>query len=62
MTWFCNDKRDGKNTMTRDPRYSFMFGHMTISDNMAEVVGRIFRIPVNDKPITDIDLSELAGK
>lgn len=49
-------------TMTRDPRYAFMFGHMTISDNMAEVVGRIFRIPVNDKPITVIELGGLPSE
>jgi len=49
-------------TMTRDPRYSFMFGHMTISDNMAEVVGRIFRIPVNDKPITVLELGGLPSE
>jgi len=49
-------------TMTRDPRYAFMFGHMTISDNMAEVVGRIFRIPVNDKPITVLELGGLPSE
>ena len=48
--------------ITRDPRYSFMFGHMTISDNMAEVVGRIFRIPVNDKPITVLELGGLPSE
>lgn len=49
-------------TMTRDPRYAFMFGHMTISDNMAEVVGRIFRIPVDDKPITVLELGGLPSE
>ena len=49
-------------TITRDPRYAFMFGHMTISDNMAEVVGRIFRIPVNDKPITVLELGGLPSE
>lgn len=48
--------------IVRDPRYSFMFGHMTISDNMAEVVGRIFRIPVNDKPITVLELGGLPSE
>ena len=48
--------------ITRDPRYSFMFGHMTISDNMAEVVGRIFRIPVNDRPITVLELGGLPSE
>ena len=49
-------------TMTRDPRYAFMFGHMTISDNMAEVVGRIFRIPVDNKPITVLELGGLPSE
>ncbi|MGB7205391.1 MAG: DUF87 domain-containing protein [Anderseniella sp.] len=49
-------------TITRDPRYGFMFGQMTISDNMAEVVGRIFRIPVNDKPITVLELGGLPSE
>ena len=49
-------------TITRDPRYAFMFGHMTISDNMAEVVGRIFRIPVNDRPITVLELGGLPSE
>ena len=48
--------------ITRDPRYTFMFGHMTISDNMAEVVGRIFRIPVDDKPITVLELGGLPSE
>jgi DNA helicase HerA-like ATPase len=48
--------------ITRDPRYAFMFGQMTISDNMAEVVGRIFRIPVNDKPITVLELGGLPSE
>jgi DNA helicase HerA-like ATPase len=48
--------------ITRDPRYSFMFGHMTITDNMAEVVGRIFRIPVDNKPITVLELGGLPSE
>lgn len=44
-------------TITRDPRYSFMFGKLTVQDDMAAVLGRLFRIPVNGKPITIIELS-----
>jgi uncharacterized protein len=40
-----------------DSRYSFMFGGITVRDNMADIVARLFRIPVNDKPITIMDLS-----
>jgi len=43
--------------ITMDPRYSFMFGNLTVQDNMASVLGRLFRIPVNGKPITIIELT-----
>ena len=44
-------------TITQDPRYAFMFGQMTVYDSMAQVLGRIFRVPVNDKPITILELT-----
>jgi uncharacterized protein len=40
-----------------DSRFGFMFGGMTVRDNMAEIISRIFRIPVGTKPITIMDLS-----
>jgi len=40
-----------------DPRYSFMFSGMLVADNMAEFLGRIFRLPGNGKPISIIDVS-----
>jgi uncharacterized protein len=40
-----------------DSRFAFMFGGMTVRDNMAEIISRIFRIPVGTKPITIVDLS-----
>jgi len=43
--------------ITQDPRYSFMFGNLTVHDDMASVLGRLFRIPVNGKPITIIELT-----
>ncbi len=44
-------------TLVSDPRYSFMFGSLTIEDTMVEVLGRIFRVPVGDKPITVLKLA-----
>lgn len=41
-----------------DPRYGFMFGELTVTDNMADVLGHIFRIPANDKRIS---IMQLAG-
>ena len=45
-----------------DPRYAFMFGSVTIYDNMAQILGRIFRVPVNDKPITILELTGLPSE
>lgn len=46
-------------TITRDQRYAFMFGSLTVNDSMADVLGRIFRVPVNDRPITILELTGL---
>ncbi|GBE43630.1 AAA-like domain protein [bacterium BMS3Bbin10] len=40
-----------------DPRYAFMFGSLTIQDHMAEIVGRLFRVPVDKKPIAILELT-----
>jgi DNA helicase HerA-like ATPase len=45
--------------ITLDPRYAFMFGSLTVYDSMAQIMGRIFRVPVNDKPITILELTGL---
>ena len=42
-----------------DARYAFMFGNLTVNDNMVEVLSRLFRVPVNGKPITIIELTGL---
>jgi len=44
-------------SLTSDRRYSFMFSSMMVRDILPEVMSRILRIPVNDKPISIIDLS-----
>jgi DNA helicase HerA-like ATPase len=45
--------------ITLDPRYAFMFGSLTVYDGMAQILGRIFRVPVNEKPITILELTGL---
>lgn len=40
-----------------DPRYSFMFSGMLVSDTMASFIARIFRLPSEGKPISIIDVS-----
>ncbi|MBU1213348.1 MAG: DUF87 domain-containing protein [Alphaproteobacteria bacterium] len=45
--------------ITQDARYAFMFGSLTVYDGMAQILGRIFRVPVNNKPITILELTGL---
>ncbi len=45
--------------ITQDHRYAFMFGSLTVYDGMAQILGRIFRVPVNEKPITILELTGL---
>ena len=45
--------------LSLDPRYSFMFGSLTVYDGMAQILGRIFRVPVEGKPITILELTGL---
>jgi DNA helicase HerA-like ATPase len=46
-------------TLSVDPRYAFMFGSLTVNDDMAQVLGRLFRVPVDNKPITILELTGL---
>jgi uncharacterized protein len=48
--------------VSRDPRYAFMFGSLTVQDNMAAVLARLFRIPVNGKPIAILELGGLPSE
>ena len=43
--------------LVNDARYSFMFGALMIEDTMLEILGRLFRIPIDGKPVTVINLS-----
>jgi uncharacterized protein len=46
-------------SVCNDPRYSFMFENANVGgDTMAEVLGQLFRLPPNGKPIT---IMQLAG-
>ncbi|MEP7173578.1 MAG: ATP-binding protein, partial [Aestuariivirga sp.] len=49
-------------TISRDPRYGFMFGSLTVQDNMSAVLARLFRIPVNGKPIAIVELGGLPSE
>src|SRR5262245_13398705 len=44
--------------LNNDPRYSFMFENANVGgDTMAEVLGQLFRLPPNGKPITVMQLA-----
>ena len=45
--------------ISQDGRYAFMFGSLTVYDGMTQVLGRIFRVPVNSHPITILELTGL---
>ena len=49
-------------TISRDPRYAFMFGGLTVQDTMAQVLSRLFRVPVNGKPIAILELGGLPSE
>jgi len=40
-----------------DPRYSFMFSGMLVSDSMPSFIGRLFRLPAQGRPISIVDVS-----
>lgn len=48
--------------ISRDPRYAFMFGSLTVQDTMAQTLSRIFRIPVAGKPISILELGGLPSE
>lgn len=49
-------------SLRRDSRYAFMFGGISVQDNMARILSTIFRVPPDGKPITIIDLSSVPGE
>jgi uncharacterized protein len=48
--------------INRDSRYAFMFGSLTVQDTMSQVLARLFRIPVNSKPIAILELGRLPSE
>ena len=40
-----------------DPRYTFMFSGMLVTDSMAGFIAKLFRLPAQGKPISIVDVS-----
>jgi hypothetical protein len=49
-------------TLSRDPRYRFMFGKVVVEDNMSRVISRIFRLPKGGAPVTVMQLAGLPNE
>lgn len=48
--------------ISQDARYSFMFGGLTVQDTMASILGALFRIPVDGKPVSIIQLAGMPSE
>lgn len=44
-------------SLNEDRRFAFMFPRRLMADNLDKIIGRILRIPVEDKPLSIIDIS-----
>lgn len=49
-------------TLVADPRYQFVFKNQASPRPIEEIVGRIFRLPVNGKPISCLDFSGIPSE
>ena len=49
-------------TLTRDPRYKFMFNKLVVEDDMDAVLSRLFRVPIHGKPISIVQLAGLPNE
>ena len=49
-------------SLSRDPRFRFMFGRVVVEDNMAKVISRIFRLPKAGAPVTIVQLAGLPNE
>ena len=45
-----------------DPRYEFLFPKLAVRDNMAAILGRLFRIPADGRPITVLNTAGMASE
>jgi DNA helicase HerA-like ATPase len=49
--------------LQNDARYAFVFGgRLSLRDELLDILGQLFRIPVNGKPVTIIDLSGIPSE
>ncbi|MEM8772796.1 MAG: DUF87 domain-containing protein [Pseudomonadota bacterium] len=49
-------------TISQDARYSFMFGSLTVQDNLSDLLSALFRIPADGQPVSILELSGLPSE
>lgn len=55
--------RDRLFTISEDSRFAFCFSQPNAGgDRMKEIIGDLFRVPIDEKPISVIDMSEIPGE
>lgn len=59
---FLRSLRTRIEAATADPRYRFMFASRLIEDNIHQTIGRIFRVPHENRPITCFELAGLPSE
>ncbi len=50
------------NTILNDPRYQFIFRNQASASSIEDIMGRMFRIPVNNRPISILDFSSIPSE
>lgn len=54
--------RNRLEALITDPRYRFMFAARTIDDNLADVLGQLFRFPHGNQPVTVLQLAGMPSE
>lgn len=49
-------------TISQDARYAFMFGGLTVQDTLKDLLSDLFRIPVDGRPVSVIELGGLPAE
>jgi hypothetical protein len=49
-------------TISQDARYAFMFGGLTVQDTLKDMLSELFRIPVDGRPVSVIELGGLPAE
>lgn len=49
--------RNKVDELRKDTRFSFMFSGRLVNDTLSNIIGNLLRVPINNKPVSTIDLS-----